>query len=273
MNDFNIHTIINSDSSYETLSPARRIARHYKFGIQKGFERFPDAHGLIIVEDDMLFSPDFLDFFHRMYPIMIQNKDIYAISAWNDNANHYVVNDRTRIRLTDFFPGLGWLCSRAFWKKIESHWPDDDSGWDWGLRRLNLGSVLHPEVPRVKHIGMTGTFMKKPLHDRLFKNVIYNQDPSFDWTQIDIGYLYKYDVFFKRKIGSNACNIAYTYDPALFRQLAARLNIWDDPNRSSYKGVLEVFYKNETCFFVQETSPFYTSHMNRTHLSDLLKTL
>jgi hypothetical protein len=35
--------------------------------------------------DDLEISPDFLDYFHALYPLMIQDKTIWCISAWNDN--------------------------------------------------------------------------------------------------------------------------------------------------------------------------------------------
>ena len=35
--------------------------------------------------DDLEVSPDFLDYFQALYPLLIYDKTIWCISAWNDN--------------------------------------------------------------------------------------------------------------------------------------------------------------------------------------------
>jgi hypothetical protein len=35
--------------------------------------------------DDLDVSPDFLDYFQALYPLLVRDKTLYCISAWNDN--------------------------------------------------------------------------------------------------------------------------------------------------------------------------------------------
>ena len=35
--------------------------------------------------DDLELAPDFLDYFQRLYPLLIHDKTLWCISAWNDN--------------------------------------------------------------------------------------------------------------------------------------------------------------------------------------------
>ncbi|CAM9827663.1 unnamed protein product, partial [Laminaria digitata] len=37
------------------------------------------------------------------------------------------------------------------------------------------------KVPRVYHNGIKGTFMDQSMHDKLFKNIDYNTDTTFNW--------------------------------------------------------------------------------------------
>ena len=41
-----------------------------------------------------------------------------------------------------------------------------------------------PQVPRTFHNGIKGTFMDRRMHDKRFKNIDYNTDPSFSWQNL-----------------------------------------------------------------------------------------
>ena len=43
----------------------------------------------IIIEDDMLFSPDFLTFFQATAPLLDSDPSLWCISTWNDNGLTY----------------------------------------------------------------------------------------------------------------------------------------------------------------------------------------
>ncbi|RYG52563.1 hypothetical protein EON67_00905 [archaeon] len=59
------------------------IAMHFKYSIQYAFSSFaPAAPGLIIVEDDFLFSDDFYEYFHAVAPVLEADKTLWLASAW-----------------------------------------------------------------------------------------------------------------------------------------------------------------------------------------------
>lgn len=91
---------------------AARIASHYRFALTKAFEMRPNAPGIIIVEDDLLFSPDFYQYFVSTSPVLDEDPSVLLISAWNDNGFKGLVADPFELRRTDYFPGLGWLLPR-----------------------------------------------------------------------------------------------------------------------------------------------------------------
>jgi alpha-1,3-mannosyl-glycoprotein beta-1,2-N-acetylglucosaminyltransferase len=64
------------------------------------------------VEDDLLFSPDFYQYFVSTSPVLDEDSSVLLISAWNDNGFKGLVADPFELRRTDYFPGLGWLLPR-----------------------------------------------------------------------------------------------------------------------------------------------------------------
>jgi hypothetical protein len=122
-NEFNLELILNTEGlklrgGYRA-DGAERIARHYKFSLSQAFNRRPDAAAIIIVEDDLLFSPDFYEYFNNVAPILDLDKSLFVISAWNDNGFKGKVEDSLALKRTEFFPGLGWLLPRTLYKVLK----------------------------------------------------------------------------------------------------------------------------------------------------------
>ena len=116
---------------------AARIAMHYKFALTTAFDTVPDVPAVIVVEDDLLFSPDFYDYFLYNAPILDIDSSIMVISAWHDNGFKNRVTDPHALHRTEFFPGLGWLLTRKLYKEeLEQAWPSEH--WDHWLRSVNV---------------------------------------------------------------------------------------------------------------------------------------
>ncbi|CAM9392808.1 unnamed protein product, partial [Ectocarpus sp. 4 AP-2014] len=167
---------------------AKRIAMHYKFALQYAFERRPQAPAVVIVEDDLLFSPDFLEYLETNAPVLERDPTTLVLSAWNDNGYAGRVSDKAELKRTQYFPGLGWLLTRKLFDELGPKWPREH--WDHWLRdpKQHQGrECVYPEVPRTYHNGVRGTFMDQAMHDRLFKNIWHNQDASFSWKSAQGG--------------------------------------------------------------------------------------
>uniref|UniRef100_A0A7S2DMU5 alpha-1,3-mannosyl-glycoprotein 2-beta-N-acetylglucosaminyltransferase n=1 Tax=Octactis speculum TaxID=3111310 RepID=A0A7S2DMU5_9STRA len=169
------------------MDGAERIASHYKWALQHALDSSPSSPGIIVVEDDFLFSPDFIDYFKAVGPLLERDPTTFVVSAWNDNGLKDRVWDKARLCRTGFFPGLGWLLSRRLWtEELASRWPDQH--WDHWMRspaQHKGREAVYPEVNRDYHAGKKGTFMDAHHHDLYFKGIDYNTDPEFRWQLAD----------------------------------------------------------------------------------------
>lgn len=75
--------------------------------------------------DDLDVAPDFYEYFLGTYPILVADKSLWCVSAWNDNGKAGLVDEKSPHLLyrTDFFPGLGWMLLRDLWLEIGPKWP------------------------------------------------------------------------------------------------------------------------------------------------------
>lgn len=60
------------------------LSQHYKWALDRAFLEEGHSH-VIIVEDDMLFSPDFLHFFESTAVLLDHDPTLWCVSTWNDN--------------------------------------------------------------------------------------------------------------------------------------------------------------------------------------------
>eukprot|EP00943_MAST-04B_sp_MAST-4B-sp1_P002414 g2414.t1 len=168
---------------------ATRIARHYKWSLGNFFNKInTEAPCVIVVEDDLRFSPDFYEYFQAVGPVLDTDKTAWAVSAWNDNGFNYLMGaDKHNLFRTIFFPGLGWMMTRKLWKEqLERTWPNQH--WDHWLRSRKQHrnrEVIYPEFPRVFHAGIKGTFMEKKTHKKYFAQIATNFDPTVHWNKDD----------------------------------------------------------------------------------------
>jgi hypothetical protein len=128
-----------------------RIAKHYKYSLSQAFNIFPNAPAIVIVEDDLLFSPDFYDYMHSNAAVLEIDKSTFLLSAWNDNGFKGKVREPYSLLRTEFFPGLGWLLPKALYKQeLERKWPQQH--WDHWLRSYDTNKgreIVYPQVRTV----------------------------------------------------------------------------------------------------------------------------
>jgi len=142
--------------SHLRKSPYKELAIHYKWALQKVFDRpvfdsVKEAKRVIILEEDLHLAPDFFSYFERLAPLLDNDESLLAVSAFNDNGLVGKVKDARRVLRSDFFPGLGWMMTRQLWEtELSQKWPD--GYWDDWLRlpaQRQGRHVLRPEVSRL----------------------------------------------------------------------------------------------------------------------------
>jgi hypothetical protein len=73
--------VIHQYNNVHLTEGAQHISLHYKFTLTKLFrELYPQVEHVILVEDDMILSPDFLLYFSQVAP-HLNHPEVYAISA------------------------------------------------------------------------------------------------------------------------------------------------------------------------------------------------
>ncbi|KAF4651444.1 hypothetical protein FOL46_000315, partial [Perkinsus olseni] len=145
-------------TAYDTL-PSSKIAAHYRYALEQVYTVHQHDY-VIMVENDLIFAPDFLTLFINTAKLLQDDDSLYCISGWNDNGFiEYATNETTLFR-THFFPGLGWMAHRSLWDRIRWKWPNaPTTGWDHWMRLSNPTLNARPidEVPRSRHIAVEGS--------------------------------------------------------------------------------------------------------------------
>ena len=163
------------------------LAQHYKWAIDKVFLERHHTH-VIIVEDDMLFSSDFLTLFKQTAVLLEEDQSLWCVSTWNDNGLESHAHNPKRLSRTSYFPGLGWMMRKELWMELRDSWPKEH--WDHWMR-LNVTSrgreCVVPEVNRNYNIGEQGTNMRIDIYSQYIKRMSFNQVEIKDFG--DLSYL------------------------------------------------------------------------------------
>merc|ERR1712018_222071 len=173
-----------------------KIARHYGWALNQVFREM-NYDQVIIVEDDLIVSPDFYEYFEATLPILKSDPTLWCVSAWNDNGKSGLIDQTTPDRLyrTDFFGGLGWMLTKDLWNEIGPKWPR--SYWDDWMRQpvqRKGRACIRPEISRTKTFGKVGV-SNGLFFDKHLKFIELNEDPV-DFLHKNLTYLLKpnYDI-------------------------------------------------------------------------------
>jgi alpha-1,3-mannosyl-glycoprotein beta-1,2-N-acetylglucosaminyltransferase len=164
------------------------IASHYAWALDRVFSSDSRPVRVILLEDDMLVSPDFFELFAALAPVLDGDPTLFCVSAWNDNGQAGLAWDPTALRRTDFFPGLGWMLTAQLWRQLRPSWPA--AFWDDWLR-LNATrkgrQCVAPELCRTLNIGRQGTSGAR-FYEQHLRSVKLNTR-FVPWSQQNLSYL------------------------------------------------------------------------------------
>ncbi|EGG19173.1 GlcNAc transferase [Cavenderia fasciculata] len=254
------------------LYPYQSISRHYRWVLEEVFKLGYST--AIIIEDDLQVSPDFISYFDRMHPLLLDSKqNLFCVSAWNDFGQYNTLPAQPetvldQFRRTDFFPGLGWMLTRTFWLEIRDHWPE--SYWDEYLRQKNITHGRHciyPDIPRVKNLGELGTSGETIFNNHLSKmisnnitinyqnisifnlfNENYKKEFEKEFTVARYIQFYEIETF---KLKNETLKVFYTSVPD-YSHYANIMGILNDTRegipRSSYNNIVRIYYKSNILF-------------------------
>mmetsp|Transcript_1752 Transcript_1752/g.3712 ORF Transcript_1752/g.3712 Transcript_1752/m.3712 type:complete len:586 (-) Transcript_1752:157-1914(-) len=163
------------------------LAQHYKFILDDLFFKRGHSH-VVVAEDDMIFSPDFLRFFQRTAVLLEIDPTIWCISSWNDNGFNHFQLDKSKMFRTQYFPGLGWMLKRELWEELSAKFPLE--AWDHWMRvdgQTKGRDCVVPDVSRNFNIGEEGVNIRSSDYNAFLKNIVHNTDPEVEYG--DLSYL------------------------------------------------------------------------------------
>jgi len=168
------------------LSPGQQgqayLAQHYKWALDRVLLGDAQNHShAIVLEDDMVFSPDFVRFFAQTAWLLRADPTLWCVSSWNDNGFEGLVQpaDASRLFRTDFFPGLGWMLRRDLWLELAPGFPLEH--WDHWMRLDSTSRGRECAVPLVSrnfNIGVVGANMESSHYQKYLKHMRHNTDAS-----------------------------------------------------------------------------------------------
>eukprot|EP00494_Astrolonche_serrata_P025944 UN26205 len=132
------------------------IARHYGWALNNVFNE--NHSHVIVLEDDMIFSKDFLEIFVLGSELMYFDSTIFCVSSWNDYGHKQFNLDENLFFRTEYFPGLGWVINKDIWNELKDVWPHD--AWDYWMRLddvMDGRDCIAPEISRNRNIGKKGS--------------------------------------------------------------------------------------------------------------------
>ncbi len=164
------------------------IASHYKFALDSVF-RMGLSH-VIVLEDDLLVSPDFLRMFEALAPILDKDSSIMCISSFNDNGFSHLHLPPNMFMRTNYFPGLGWMMRSDVWRELSPKFPQE--AWDHWMRTDSQHrgrDCIIPYLSRNKNIGEEGSTVESGIFERL-KNMPRNEDARVEYGMRNVAILY-----------------------------------------------------------------------------------
>jgi beta-1,2-N-acetylglucosaminyltransferase len=278
----------STSSMAQIFRNADVVAAHYFRSLNKIWELYPNAKYVIVLEEDLIVSPDFLSYFHYLLPLLQADKTLLTISAWNDNGYLHASSNKSLLYRSEFFPGLGWLLAQSLWMEIKEKWPSCCYGWSWDLwlrepaQRKDRDSI-YPDVSRTYHIGRNGLNVNGYYFDHYFRDRAMNKDPAAKLPSVESMFQATYDGRIKKLLSSaklllhgstaNPCDKTYipesqgsTFvlvyhqdkddDVRHIQKICSCLKLWDLGVRGLYKGVLRFHYKGSHVLAVGALSPF-----------------
>lgn len=248
-----------------------RIAQHFGFAMRRMFDDF-GFKAVIFLEEDLEVSPDFFSYFDAMLNLLRSDKDLFCVSAWNDNGYQTLVEDPKAAFRTDFFPGLGWMMEKSMWAEVRQRWAE--AYWDEFMRRPDVRKGRHcirPEISRSFTFGEEGVSAGQFYSGHLSR--IKLNDVYVDWANQDLSHLASASAFdeYLRKELRKAKKVSIRdadgqreelrieYQDSSYQEVASRFSLMPDEKegirRMSYRGVIPFSWQQNRVYLYTGSWP------------------
>ncbi|XP_069970984.1 protein O-linked-mannose beta-1,2-N-acetylglucosaminyltransferase 1 [Penaeus vannamei] len=161
-----------------------RTNANIRFALQAVFARFSTADKAILLEDDLILSPDILRYFHQVSPILDLDPTVFCVNAFSSNSYKDTASDPRQLLRARTYPMYGWMVTRAYAEEVVLKWvPPGLGDWDFWLTWEDLRKnrdVVFPEVSRTFHAGSAGVHVTGFEQESVFNRMIYNSEPEVE---------------------------------------------------------------------------------------------
>lgn len=117
-----------------------------------------DKQTIIVIEEELILSPDFLYFFTQVHETFMNDHSLAAVSTWNPNSFLQLDGSPSLIYRTNDFPGFGYMLKRTVYDKFMRNrlamCCSERAWYSWKTLDLETSNsvqvdVLMPDVSRV----------------------------------------------------------------------------------------------------------------------------
>ncbi|XP_037787988.1 uncharacterized protein LOC119583528 isoform X2 [Penaeus monodon] len=277
----------------EGVIPAK-ISRNVRFGLFNIIKQFPKADKFIMLEDDLILSPDFYSYMQQTSWILENDPSVYCVSAFNHLSYTHTAYNATQIYRAHSYPAYGWMMDKKGLEFILPKWLPSNVTHDWdhfmdtGILRRGRECII-PDINRSYHGGSVGAHLTASwATEKDFLNRTYNLDPEVvladpsrllqkeyeremksllaraevvDTDQLD-------DTNFTFSVKEGGVHVIYAYketpeDDLAFRVLGDVLGIWNRDDRDAHHHTWRLHYKGATLLVVGVPFSPYSSYRRR----------
>ncbi|CAL4064945.1 unnamed protein product, partial [Meganyctiphanes norvegica] len=146
----------------EGVKKSARISRALRFGLYHMLHLYPKATKFIVLEDDLILSPDFYRFMQQAGTFLEMDSSLYCVSAFNYLSYPHTAMDATQLYRVQNYPAYGWMTTKDIITEFLPKWLPSTRATDWdfmmgsGVFR-NGRDCLVPDINRSYHGGAVGT--------------------------------------------------------------------------------------------------------------------
>jgi hypothetical protein len=150
--------------------------------------RHTKAKGVIVLEDDLVPSVNFYQYFKWCFDRILlnpdMNKDVLSCGAYNVHCKGQIpfTERHSLYRIDQYFNPWGWAIARERWEQIRGEW--SFTSWDGNMehkimRKHDLVN-LYPYLSHIDYIGAHGVNMSRSEDCEFFRAVLDTNPISFD---------------------------------------------------------------------------------------------
>ncbi|RXG52349.1 Protein O-linked-mannose beta-1,2-N-acetylglucosaminyltransferase 1 [Armadillidium vulgare] len=257
--------VINPTENLLFPGKGGRIASHYKFSLKKSFEMFPSSKLIIVLEEDILTSPNFISYFNQTSKVLAKDPSLYCINAWNDLSAMHTGGDVKIVHRTETLPAYGWMITREFFEEVYNVWFESNKNFDWdiwfrGPTVRATRECLVPEISRSFHLGESGVHIRGQMTLAHMMGHLSTGKKDITIENIDRLTQKEYEEDIYQTLESD--NVVFektmvvffwmesTQDSSGWYRLSSCLGIFNMDTRNNHRGLFRFYFYNTRIFAI-----------------------